>query len=158
MKTAVRFLVCCTLVAGCSDLAARPPGATSAHFFTGSVQVSEAQACAIGYDLARNIHNSVSLGQVVILAPRKASACERHALEYLRRGGFRIDETAQGGLGFTITLTRIEQDGIAAIARIGDDLRIARSYLPVRTGVLADGPVSIQHLNPDTYSMRQGRS
>ena len=38
---------------------------------------------------------------------------------------------------------------MSAVATIGGDLRIARSY---RTGVIAEGPISIQHLNPDTYA------
>ena len=125
------------------------------------VEVSEAQACAIGYDLARAIHERVSLRRVVIVAPGQATPCERHALDYLRRGGFRIDETGQnhgkgGGVSLDIELSRPDGDAIFAIATLGGDLRIARGYLPVRTGVIAAGPVSVQHLNADTYAPREG--
>ena len=122
----------------------------------GDVEVSEAQACAIGYDLARAIHERVSLRRVVIVAPGHATPCERHALDYLRRGGFRIDETGQGGVSLDIELSRAGGEAILAIATLGGDLRIARSYMAVATGVIANGPVSVQHLNADTYAPREG--
>ena len=43
---------------------------------------------------------------------------------------------------------------VSAVVAIGGDLRIARPYRLARTGVFAAGPVSVQHLNPDTYSPR----
>lgn len=123
-------------------------------------RVSAAQACAIGYDLSRAIHATVSLRRTVLLAPSRANSCERHALHYLRRAGFRVDETGAGtGVRLRITLDRAGQDAdgqplVTAIATLGGDLRIARPYRPVRSGVFAAGPVSIQHLNPDTYARR----
>ncbi len=135
--------------------------------------VSEAQACAIGYDLARAIHDTVSLRRTVIVAPTRSSPCEHHALNYLRLAGFRIDQKAAGdpsinkaqqhaGVSLDIELAPLDNGGFAAgdgvtvsaVATLGGDLRIARSYRPVRTGVIAEGPISIQHLNPDTYSTR----
>ena len=134
----------CLLLAGCltdgTDRAAR---------------VNEVHACAIGYDLAREIHRRVSLRRVVIISPQRPNACTRHALDYLRRGGFRIDHTGQGGVTFTVELMGIDADTVSAIASIGADLRIARTYRPIQTGVIAEGPVSVQHLNPDTYAPRE---
>lgn len=146
---ALALFLCSALLAGCG-----PNFASLAPTFARDVQVSPAQACAIGYDLARAIHQQVSLRRVVILAPRRATPCERHTLAYLRQSGFKVDETGQGGHRFEITLTRLEGDIVSATAAIGDDLRISRSYQPVHTGVLAQGPVSVQHLNPDTYTPR----
>jgi len=141
------------------------------------VVVSRAQACAIGYDLARAIHDTVSLRRTVIVAPKRAGPCERHALNYLRLAGFRIDQgtgkntgAAQkpAGVSLDIELTRFDRGGfdaadnstgsggdtVSAVARLGRGLVIARSYRPVYSGVVALGPVSIQHLDPDTYRPR----
>ncbi len=147
------ILLCGALLAGCTTAipGAGPPFTTS--LFARQVQVSAAQACAIGYDLARAIHERVSLRRVVILAPSRATPCERHALAYLRQSGFRIDETGQGGVSFDIALARLDAGTLTATARIGSDLRISRSYQPVRTGVRPQGPVSVQHLDPDTYNL-----
>ena len=141
-------LLCILLLAGCGGIGHHGPhiGRTP--------QVTGVQACAIGYDLAQQIYQRVSLRRTVILAPHRATGCETHALEYLRRAGFRIDETGQGGARFNIGLSRLDPEIISAVAWIGDDLRIARSYRPARTGVIAAGPVSVQHLEPDTYAPR----
>jgi len=119
--------------------------------------VSDVQACAIGYDLARAIHATVSLRQTVLVRPARASECETHALHYLRRAGFRVNDLKNGaGAPLTIALDRAGRDRagpvISAVATIGADLRIARTYRPVTTGVMAAGPIAVQHLNPATYS------
>ena len=152
------LLLCSALMAGCTTGIPAANSPLGFPAFARVPQVSEAQACAIGYDLARAIHDRISLRRVVILAPPRATPCARHALAYLRRAGFRIDETGQGGTRFDITLARLDADTITAIALIGDGLRITRSYQPVRTGVKAQGPVSVQHLNPDTYSFGRASS
>lgn len=139
------LLLCALLLAGCAG----STGTTAA--FTASAVVTRVQACAIGYDLARQVHDRISLRRTVLLAPSRASPCEAHALDYLRRAGFRIDETGRGGARFTIALARLDPGTLSAVARIGDDLTIARLYRPARTGVVALGPVSVQHLDPDRY-------
>ena len=162
-------LAALTLLAGC---AGGPFSASEAINRTGGddvvisltpARVTEVQACAIGYDLARAIHAHVSLRRTVILAPRRASDCERHTLTYLRRAGFRIDEPGGTGARLTIALDRAGHDAtgqplVSAVAGIGGDLRIARPYRLVRTGVIAAGPVSIQHLDPNTYNIREAGS
>ncbi|WP_170565613.1 hypothetical protein [Ruegeria atlantica] len=148
------ILLCVNLLAGCAGSGGHGSGTGTVTFSGGTARVSDVQACAIGYDMARQIHDRVSLRRTVLLAPPRATACEAHALEYLRRAGFRIDTTGQGGTRINIALSRPEPEIISAVARIGDDLRIARSYQPARTGVVAAGPVSIQHLAPDTFDRR----
>ncbi len=145
----------CLLLAGCAG--SPGPGLTlpGPALHPGAARVSAAQACAIGYDLARSIHDRVSLRRTVIVAPKRETACERHALEYLRRAGFRIDRTGQGGVSFDVTLDRLDADTVSAVAEVGGTLRIARLYRPVRTGVLPAGPVSVQDLDPDTYASRE---
>ena len=124
---------------------------------SGDAGLTDVQACAIGYDLARQVHERVALRRTVLLAPARENACERHALAYLRRTGFRIDETGQGGATFDVTLDRMEDGDVAAVAEIGGSLRIARMYTPVATGVLAASAVSVQQLDPDTYLARGAR-
>ena len=147
-------------VAGCaygpieSDWASRTP--SGPVYVSSAASLSEAQACAIGYDLAREIHDRVSLRRTVILAPRRQTDCEKHTLEYLRRAGFRIDETGRGGLAFDVQVDRIGAETVSALATIGGSLRIGRVYRPVRTGVIAATAVSVQELNPDTYGLRGG--
>lgn len=123
----------------------------------GDAGLSDVQACAIGYDLAREVHERVALRRTVLLAPGRENSCERHALEYLRRTGFRVDETGQGGVTFDITVDRMDDGDVAAVAEIGSSLRISRMYTPVATGVLATSAVTVQQLDPDTYLARGTR-
>ena len=123
-------------------------------FKGGNAGLTEVQACAIGYDLAREVHERVALRRTVILAPAPANSCERHAVEYLRRTGFQIDETRQGGAAFDIEVDRMEGGDVAAVAEIGGSLRIARMYTPVATGARAASAVTVQQLDPDTYLAR----
>ena len=116
--------------------------------------LTEVQACAIGFDLAREVHERVALRRTVLLAPVSENSCERHALEYLRRTGFRIDETGQGGVRFVIDVDRMKDGDVAAVAEIGGSLRISKMYTPVATGVLAASAVTVQQLDPDTYLAR----
>ena len=122
--------------------------------------VSEVQACAIGYDLARAIHQNVSLRRTVIIAPTRASPCERHTLNYLRQAGFRIDDRGLANhAAMRIVIERSARDlsrrpVISAVVEIGDDLRITRPYQPMRSGVVPMGPIAVQYLNPDTYQLR----
>ena len=123
------------LLAGCATQG--NDGGSLASLFASKdrpeVVVSEAQACAIGYDLARAIHDTVSLRRTVIVAPKNAGPCERHALNYLRLAGFRIDDGAGNeqttgsqrapGITLDIELTRFDGatagggDTVSAVAR-----------------------------------------
>ena len=127
---------------------------TSALSGRDNAGLTDVQACAIGYDLAREVHGRVALRRTVLLAPAPENSCERHALEYLRRTGFRIDETGQGGVRFAVDVDRMEDGDVAAVAEIGGSLRISRMYTPVQTGVLASSAVTVQQLDADTYLAR----
>ena len=133
-------------------------GGSAPFFITREAQVTQVQACAIGYDLARQIHDRVSLRRTILLAPPRASGCEAHALTYLRQAGFRIAGTSQVGARFDITLSRYDPDTISAVASIGNELILTRSYRPSRTGVFALGPVSVQKLDPEMFVRRTGRT
>ncbi len=116
--------------------------------------LTDVQACAVGYDLARQVHERVALRRTVLLAPARENSCERHALEFLRRTGFRIDDAGRGGVTFDVAVDRMEDGDVAAVAEIGGTLRISRMYTPVATGVLAASAVTVQQLDPDTYLAR----
>ncbi|MCY4288579.1 MAG: hypothetical protein OXC63_08300 [Aestuariivita sp.] len=125
-----------------------------------AADVSEVQACAIGYDLARAIYENVSLRRTVIIAPKRATACEKHTLNYLRLAGFRIDDRGTASqAAMSILIERNGRDNsrrptISAVVEIGEDLRITRPYQPIRSGVVPMGPIAVQYLNPDTYERR----
>ena len=119
--------------------------------------LTEAQACAVGYDLAREIHARVSLRRTVFIEPDRVNRCERHALTYLRRAGFRIAGHADVGVSFDVTVHPMGGGEVSAVADIGGSLRIARVYAPVRSGVIARSPVAIQELDPDSYTRRGDR-
>ena len=127
---------------------------TEAFGAGGDAGLTDVQACAVGYDLARQVHERVALRRTVILAPGRPGSCERHALEYLRRTGFRVDGTGQGGTTFEIAVDRMEGGDVVAVAEIGGSLRISRMYTPVATGVQAASAVTVQQLDPDTYVSR----
>lgn len=109
---------------------------------------SEAQACAIGYDLAQQIYKTVSLRETIIIAPKRQTECERWSLQYLKLAGFAIDET-QKAETFDVTLTPAEGTNIAAVATIGAGLKIARVYKPGDAGVYPITDVSILALSPE---------
>ena len=141
------------LLAGCVS----GPGGNAPFHGVREARVTQVQACAIGYDLARQTHDRVSLRRTILLEPPRATGCETHALNYLRQAGFRIAGSGQVGARFDISLSRYDADTISAVARIGNELTITRSYRPSQTGVFALGPVGVQNLDPETFATRAER-
>ena len=149
LPAALAVLAFLLAAAGCSGL--------SGPAVIGGAGLTEAQACAVGYDLARQIHARVSVRRTVLIEPDRASPCERHALEYLRRAGFRIAGPEETGVSFEVTVHQMDAGEVSAVADIGGSLRLARVYAPVRTGVLARSSVAVQELDPDSYTRRGER-
>ena len=124
-------------------------------------QVTPVQSCAIGYDLARLIHQNVSLRDTVIITPRGPSVCEARALQYLRLTGFAVDDTGgstrrsgqRNHPGFDVVLTPTEDGTIDAVATIAGTLHIARRYRLAETGVYPVSAPSIAAL-PALYQRR----
>ena len=56
-----------------------------------SVPLSEAQYCAVGHDLARQVADHVSVRGIILVSPRRRTRCENYTLHYLRRAGFAVD-------------------------------------------------------------------
>ncbi|EEE35387.1 hypothetical protein RKLH11_4063 [Rhodobacteraceae bacterium KLH11] len=115
------------------------------------------QACSIGYDMARTIHQTISLRKTVVIAPGRSNSCETHTLNYLRLAGFAVDESGRGDArtALDVTVTHGENEEITALATVAGDLRIARRYRLANQGVYPTSAPSIIHLPPEYR--RKGR-
>ena len=134
------------LVFGLSGCVQSSPG--TLNFAGGAradVQLSPAQNCAIGYDLSKQVYDRVVLSEAVIVPGRRPTACEAYTLEYLRRAGFAIDETANRA-PLEVMLSRSEEGHILAVATIGGTMRLTRPYQAAPEGVYPKGAVSFQAL------------
>ena len=152
------------MLSACSDL--QIPNLVSRQ----DVQLTPVQTCAIGYDLAAQIYKRVVLSKTIIIPGSRPTGCEAHTLTYLKRAGFKIDETAPGP-AMTIDLSAGEAGHVAAIATItmtgvamtgvilggAGSLRIARTYRLAETGVYPQGAVSFITL-PDGAKPRRTRA
>ncbi|WP_299082927.1 hypothetical protein [uncultured Ruegeria sp.] len=109
------------------------------------------QACAIGFDMARTIHKTISLRKTVVIAPGRSNSCETHTLNYLRLAGFAVDESGRGDArtALDVAVTHGENGEITALATVAGDLRIARRYRLANQGVYAASAPSIIHLPPE---------
>lgn len=118
--------------------------------------LTEVQACAIGYDMARTIHQSISLKDTVVIAPTRTTECEEHTLRYLRLAGFSVDETGQNGgrRALEIAVTDEAEGQVTVVATVAGNLRIARRYRLADLGVYAASAPSIAQL-PAEYRRKK---
>lgn len=115
------------------------------------------QSCAIGYDMARTIHQSIALRDTVLIAANKTSDCEEQALRYLRLAGFAVDESGQKDARRALDIEVTDGDGsqVTVVATVAGNLRIARQYRLADTGVYAASAPSIVKL-PSGYRRKAG--
>ena len=59
------------------------------------VKLTAAEECAIGYDLAEQVYRQVKVTDTVIKVSPRLGACGEHAVKYLRKAGYGVDETAK---------------------------------------------------------------
>ena len=130
------LLALCLGLAACSHVRPAP-------------RLSEAQYCAVGHDLARQIAGHVSVRGIVFVSPRRQSACERYTLHYLRRAGFAIDESGASPT-FRVELAYASETTFTATASVGRTLRISRIYSPGDGGVHPESPVAVMRLSART--------
>lgn len=144
--TGVRVFVCgmvgLALLSGCSGMGW---WTTSGR----TIPLSEAQYCAVGHDLAKQIAEHVSVRGIILVSPGRRSRCEDYALHYLRRAGFAVDETGASPT-FNVDLEYAGEARFQATASIGRTLRISRLYEPGDGGVYPIGPVSVMRLSART--------
>lgn len=116
------------------------------------VRLTPAQECAVGYDLAQQIYQTVSVNGTPIRLARSAGGCSRHAAEYLRRAGFAVTEnaTGKGQFGISTYATdsgtesgEVSSGGFIAVARLPGFV-VTRAYRPGEGGVYALSPVSVR--------------
>ena len=105
--------------------------------------LSEAQSCAVGFDLSKQIYERVSLRQTTLI-PSKSNknTCEAHMERYLMKAGYRLDPSLKGE-GMQVAITRLDQDTFSARATITGGLVISRKYQTIRGGVRAISAPSI---------------
>ena len=114
-----------------------------------SVPLSEAQYCAVGHDLARQIAGHVSVRGIILVSPERRTRCENYALHYLRRAGFAVDESGASPT-FDVELAYAGEAAFQATASIGRTLKISRIYEPGDGGVYPVSPVSVMRLSART--------
>ena len=114
-----------------------------------SVPLSEAQYCAVGHDLARQVAEHVSVRGIILVSPKRRTRCENYTLHYLRRAGFAVDESGAAPT-FNVELGYAGETGFQATASIGRTLKIARIYEPGDGGVYPVSPVSVMRLSART--------
>ncbi len=143
MKTRLKYVLAVgLLLAGCAPMIPVIDRADNG--------LTPVQACAIGYDMARTIHQSISLRKTVVIAPGKSTSCETHALHYLRLAGFAVDESgnADARTALDIDVTPGENEEVTVLATVAGNLRVARRYRLASEGVYAASAPSIANLPP----------
>jgi len=155
LRLAVSVLIA-GLLAGCVGTIPVHDGSTSS-MSAGSVsremvRLTPAQECAVGYDLAQQIYQTVSVNGTPIRLARSAGGCSRHAAEYLRRAGFAVTEDATGKGQFGISTYATDSGaesgdgpsgGFIAVARLPGYV-VTRAYRPGDGGVYALSTVSVR--------------
>ena len=133
------------LLSGCAQVA---QGFLSGQTFSTAeaetAAMTEAQSCAVGYDLARAIYENLPAGQTDIVIREGQGACARHATNYLRRSGFAIRKT--GGSPFVVETRAMGADAVLAVARVGGRYSVSRLYELGPDGVYGAGPASFQRI------------
>ena len=139
-----------TALAWALGLAACAPGTTSVT--RASHELSPVHACAIGYDMARTIHQSIALRETVVIAPARRNDCEDHVLRYLRLAGFAVDDSGQTSSrpAFDVEVIDVTDGAATVVATVAGNLRVARQYRLAETGVYAASAPSIVEL-PSQY-------
>ena len=140
-RFSILFIICLSLTA-CSGV----PGSRffgSMFLRSNDVGLTEAQSCAIGYDLSKQVYDRVKIRETVLIPVKNVkNSCEKYMVNFLRRAGYSLDETGLG-LGIKIDLERIDDITVFAAASITGGLKISREYELVRAGVIPTSAVSI---------------
>ena len=117
----------CAVLTGCAgtDFTAGGAGRASER-----ADLTPAQECAIGYDMARRIYELARVSETVIRVSPDLGACGTYAARYLRRAGFAVDETATRRDVYVFGIRTWEDPGtqvvIATAALPG--LQLTRAY------------------------------
>ena len=135
------FILGLSLIA-CSGV---PSSSFSRSMFIRSndVGLTEAQSCAIGYDLSKQVYELIKIRETVLIPVKMVkNSCEKYIMNFLRRAGYSLDESGPC-IGMQIHLERIDDTSVFAYASITGGLKISREYELVRAGVIPKSAVSI---------------
>lgn len=133
-------------VAGCTDLG----DFTSTSSFRAPKETAKllpAEECAVGYDLAQQVYRLVKVTKTTIVVSPKLGDCGKHAVRYLRKAGYAVDETAtqssahQFGIA---TYVDKETGHVFATASL-PGLRLTRGYGRGTTGMYPLTPVDVTY-------------
>ena len=109
------------------------------------VKLTPAEECAIGYDLAQQVYRQVKVTDTVIKVSPRLGACGEHAVKYLRKAVYGVDETAKKAERHHFSIETYEDKdtgGVFATAHL-PRLRLSRSYRRGGTGVYPLSTVNI---------------
>ena len=139
-------MICCaaSLLAGCLDIGATSEMGTF-RAYQEKVVLLPAEECAIGYDLAQQVYNLVQVTKTVIIVSPKLGDCGEHAIKYLRRAGYAVDETATQSSAhqFSIATYEDKETGSVFATAFLPGLKITRGYKRGQKGMYPLTPVGV---------------
>lgn len=150
-KARVWWLVAGLIVAGCAPVGTDGRSLIASSTGTG---LTPLQNCAIGYDLAKQIFDRVTLSQTVIVPARRPTECEAYTVRYLRRAGFAIDENGVAP-PMEVEIVSASDGTIIAVATVGGRLKLTRQYAPAAEGVYPRSAVTFLELPPGAKLQRR---
>ncbi len=133
------------LVTACTEINLQASPSTKAP--REAAKVSEAQACAIGYDLAKQIYGLVDITNTTITMSPKLGSCATHAAHYLRKAGYGVDETAKRHQSdqFAISTFSDKETGQIIATAYLPGLKVSRAYKLGDAGVYATSPIDVTY-------------
>ena len=149
LNTGKKILLASTLmlgVAGCTDMGSFGP-ASSYRAPKESAKLLPAEECAIGYDLAQQVYRLIQVTNTTIVVSPKLGECAKHAVKYLRKAGYAVDETATQASAhqFGITTYVAKETGHVFATAFLPGMRLTREYGRGTTGVYPLSPVDVSY-------------
>ena len=147
----LHILGVCLALTGCAGTSIMPGASGSVFGSTPErANLTPAQACAIGYDMARHIYERARVSETVIRVSPDLGPCGKYAARYLRLAGFAVDETATRRDAYVFTIRTYEDPEmnrvIATAALPG--LHLTRAYRRAGFGVTAASAFTIVTSHP----------
>jgi len=142
----VMICVTAALLSGCADIGAFS-NAPAFRAHKEQVALLPAEECAIGYDLAQQVYNLVQVTKTVIIVSPKLGDCGEHAIKYLRKAGYAVDETATQASAHQFSIATYEDKETGSVFATAHlpGLKLTRGYKRGVTGMYPLTPVNLVH-------------